>query len=206
MDHRYQTMLLFGCPGAGKGTQGELMGRIPGFYHMSTGDMFRSLSRESELGRVFFEYSSKGELMPDAVTIEMWSKYMHSQVVQSHYRPDREVLVLDGIPRTKAQAEFIDEHIDVLAIVHLIAPDKSAMIERLSRRAAKQGRHDDAKAEVVQNRLDVYERDTKPVLEHYSPDLIHEVDALGTPAMVLGGILRIVAPIQAERFGNVLSV
>lgn len=204
MSERYQTALLFGCPGAGKGTQGELLGRVPGFYHMSTGDMFRSLDRESNIGRLFFDHSSKGELVPDEVTIDMWSKYMYSQVVQGKFNPQREMLILDGIPRTAAQAAIIEQHVEVLAIVHLVATDKEAMIQRLSRRAERQGRIDDAKVEVVRNRLDVYARETKPVLLHYSTDVIHEVNAQGTPALVLKGVLDVLAPIQAK-LGNVLT-
>ena len=65
MGYRYQAVLLFGTPGAGKGTQGNLLGQVPGYFHLSTGDMFRAMDRGSELGRVFFEYSSRGDLVPD---------------------------------------------------------------------------------------------------------------------------------------------
>ena len=67
---RYKTVLLFGAPGAGKGTQGKILGKVPGFYHLACGDVFRSLDMGSELGSKFMEYSSRGELVPDALTIE----------------------------------------------------------------------------------------------------------------------------------------
>src|SRR3954463_12245962 len=95
---RYQTILLFGAPGAGKGTQGKILGFVPGFYHLSCGEVFRTLDTTSDLGRVFMEYSSRGELVPDEVTIEMWHQNMHAQTVLSLYKPHVDLLVLDGIP------------------------------------------------------------------------------------------------------------
>ena len=65
MTDRYQTILLFGAPGSGKGTQGKILGQIPGFYHLSCGEVFRTLDTSSELGRTFMEYSSRGELVPE---------------------------------------------------------------------------------------------------------------------------------------------
>jgi len=66
---RYESILLFGAPGSGKGTQGKIIGTIPGFYHSATGEIFRSLDLQSEMGRVFWEYAGKGKLVPDEITI-----------------------------------------------------------------------------------------------------------------------------------------
>ena len=197
MSERYQAILLFGAPGAGKGTQGLLLGNIPGFFHMSTGDMFRTLDHNSEIGQLFDQYSARGELVPDEVTTKMWSEYVHAQTVLSLYKPNQDLLCLDGIPRTVAQAHSIKEHIDVRGIIHLVAPNPEEMVMRLQRRAIEQKRVDDAKIDVIRNRLDIYERETRPVLDQFDPNLIHEVNAIGTPAEVLGGILRVLAPIQA---------
>jgi len=202
MTDRYQTVLLFGAPGAGKGTQGELLGGLPGFFHMSTGDMFRSLDKQSELGTVFFEYSSKGELVPDEVTIDMWRTYMNALRTLGRFRPHRDLLVLDGMPRTSAQTELIAEAIEVRAVIHLVASDREAMIERLRRRAIQQGRTDDAKENVVRNRIDVYERETRPVLDRYDRSIIHDVDAIGTQAEVLKGVLDAVNPIRRAVFNE----
>lgn len=196
MAERFKTVLLFGAPGAGKGTQGELIGKVPGFYHMSTGDMFRALDRNSEMGKKFEAYSSKGELVPDELTIELWQEYMNKQISDGKFDPKTTLLILDGLPRTVAQAKVIDPLIDVLAIVHLNAMDKEAMVTRLRERAIKQQRADDAKEEVVRNRLDVYERETSPVLDVYDSSLVHEIDALRTMAIVMSEVLAVVAPIQ----------
>lgn len=206
MDRKYQTVLLFGAPGAGKGTQGKILGQIPGFYHLSCGDVFRNLDIHSQLGQVFYEYSSKGELVPDDVTVKMWAENLHAQTVLSIYKPHDDLLVLDGIPRTLRQAQIMDEHVDVLSIVHLVCPDRDAMVKRLRRRALKENRADDAREDVIVNRWKVYEAETAPVLGHYPSDIIREVDALGSPASVLQHVLEIVAPVQEEHFSNALEV
>ena len=202
MSDRYRTVLLFGAPGAGKGTQGELLGGLPGYFHLSTGDMFRSLDKKSELGRVFFEYSSKGELVPDEVTIDMWRTYMNALRTLGRFRPHTHLLVLDGMPRTSKQTELISEAIDVRGVIHLIASDPDAMVERLRQRALEQGRTDDAQDDVVRNRIDVYRRETRPVLDRYDTSIIHEVDAIGTQAEVLTGVLGAATRIRREAFGD----
>ncbi|MEY5032826.1 MAG: adenylate kinase, partial [Planctomycetota bacterium] len=106
---RYKTILLFGAPGAGKGTQGKILGKVPGFYHLACGDVFRSLDMASDLGRKFMEYSSRGELVPDELTIEMWRQNMHAQTVLSIYKPNVDLLVLDGIPRNVNQAKHLEQ-------------------------------------------------------------------------------------------------
>ena len=83
MSKRYQTILLFGAPGSGKGTQGKVLGQIPGFYHLSCGEVFRTLNINSELGKIFYEYSSRGELVPDDVTVNMWKENIVAQTVAS---------------------------------------------------------------------------------------------------------------------------
>lgn len=205
MPDRYQTVLLFGPPGVGKGTQGRILAQIPGFYHISTGDMFRSLDIHSELGRVFVEYSSKGELVPDEVTTKLWEEHTHALTVLSRFKPREDLLILDGMPRTVKQARLLEEHIEVLEVVHLVANDMNKMVKRLQRRALKENRVDDAKESVIRNRFEVYEQETRPVLDFYSDDLIREVDAMGSPGNVLQHILEVLVPVQEQHFSNALT-
>jgi adenylate kinase len=202
MTSRYQTVLLFGAPGAGKGTQGKILGSIPGFFHLSCGEVFRSIDTTSELGRVFLQYSSRGELVPDDVTIKMWHQNMHAQTVLSRYKPEQDLLVLDGIPRSVSQAKLLQEYLDVLLIVHLICPDREKMFLRLRRRALKENRVDDAREDVIRRRWEVYEKETHPVLDFYPKKVVRDVNAMGSPARVLQHILEVLVPVQEEHFTN----
>ena len=205
MATRYQTVLLFGAPGAGKGTQGKILGQIPGFFHVSCGDVFRTMDTNSKIGKIFMEYSSRGELVPDEVTVQMWSQNIHAQTVLSMYKPNVDLLVLDGIPRNPNQAVLMKKHIKVLQIIHLVCSDKEKMIERLRKRALKENRHDDAKEDVIRKRWAVYERETFPVLECYPKEIIAEVDAIGSPANVLQKLLSQIVPVQESHFRNPIT-
>ncbi|MFM7808216.1 MAG: adenylate kinase family protein, partial [Planctomycetota bacterium] len=196
MPDRYKCILLVGAPGAGKGTQGKILGHIPGFFHLACGDVFRSLDLTSPLGKKFMEYSSRGELVPDELTVEMWQQNMHAQTVLSLYKPAQDLLLLDGIPRTITQAKAVDKYLDVLLVLHLICPDEDEMVRRMRRRALKENRLDDADEKVIRRRFEVYRRETAPILSHYPASIIKEVPATGSPAMVLMKVLDIVAPLQ----------
>jgi adenylate kinase len=198
-------VLLFGAPGSGKGTQGKILGQVPGFYHLSCGEVFRSLDINSELGKKFREFSSRGELVPDEVTVKMWAQNIHAQTILSIYKPHNDLLILDGIPRSLHQARLMDKYINVLEIIHLVCKDKDKMVERLQRRALKENRADDAKKEVIIRRWEVYEAETRPVLSHYPASIVREVDALGSPASVLQHVLEAVVPIQEKHFRNSLE-
>lgn len=195
-DRYYQTILLFGAPGVGKGTQGKILGAIPGFFHMSMGDAFRTLDPQSEIGQTCIRYSNRGELVPNELTIRLWREYVSRKIEDGAYRPTTDLLVLDGIPRNKDQAALIEDYVDVLGIVHLVAKHEEAMIERLRRRALKENRADDAREEVIRRRWEVYREVTEPVLHHYADRIVREVDAVGSPGSVLVNVLQIVVPIQ----------
>jgi adenylate kinase len=197
---RYKTILLFGAPGSGKGTQGRILGTIPGFFHCACGDVFRSIDISSELGRVFYEFSSRGELVPDDVTVKMWAQNLHARTVLSEYKPKKDLLVLDGIPRTLAQAKIMDRYIEVLLVIHLYCNDLEAMFERLKRRALKENRFDDADEKVIRKRWAVYESETKPVLTHYPKSKIVEINSISSPSHVLMEILNHVVPEQEAHF------
>lgn len=205
MEQQFKTVLLFGPPGAGKGTQGKILGAIPGFVHLATGDMFRALDRESELGRRITAYSSRGELVPDDLTIELWQDHLKKMIGDKRYRPKTDLLILDGIPRSIVQANALERYIDVLAVMQLRVPDYNELIGRMKRRAIQEGRHDDADEAVIRRRFEVYEDATAPVLAHYGPRLTYEIDAIGTPAEVLFRLLEIVVPLQKQNFPNALQ-
>jgi len=190
---KLRTILLFGAPGSGKGTQGKILGNIPNYYHCACGDVFRNLNADGRLGRVFLEYSSRGELVPDESTVDLWRTNIQANTMLGRFNPERDTLVLDGIPRNAAQAQMLQGTLDVRALLHLTCPEMNKMVERLQRRALRDNRLDDANLDVIRNRLQVYEGETKPVIDFYGPDIVHNIDATQTPVEVLRDILRIVA-------------
>ena len=187
---KYRTFLLFGPPGAGKGTQGKILGTIPNFFHCACGDVFRSLKTDSKIGAVFLEYSSRGELVPDQPTIELWRYFIDGSTKTGRFHPEQDTLVLDGIPRNVQQAEMLRDTLNVVAVFYLRCTHVDQLVERLQRRALKENRLDDANIDVIRKRLKTYDRESKPVLDFYGKTLLHRINADQTPAKVLFDILR----------------
>jgi adenylate kinase len=189
--NRYVTYLFMGAPGSGKGTQGKALGAVPRFFHCACGEVFRSLDLRTPLGLKFVEYSSKGLLVPDDLTVELWRTKIEAQVLEAEFKPDIDSLVLDGIPRNVSQAKLMENLIDVRRVFHLSCPNRNELVRRLRKRAIKDNRLDDASEEVIRKRLATYEAETKPVLDFYS-GLVTEIDALQPPVKVLHDILVVI--------------
>lgn len=186
---RYPAILLFGCPGSGKGTQGAVLGAMPNLRHLAMGDIFRALDKASEIGLEFLSYSTKGQLVPDELTIRVFRHHVDALVTAGQLDLAYHTLLLDGIPRTVKQVELLQTVIEVKQIVHLMIEDRDALIQRLVKRAASSKRPDDADRAVIENRILVYERETHPVLDAYPKKLIARVNADQPPL----GVLRDVA-------------
>jgi adenylate kinase len=167
--------------------------------------MFRGLDRESELGKEFLKYSSQGLLVPDELTCRLWQQFVQGLIDTNAYRPQMDLLLLDGIPRSLGQAATLDQQIEVLQVVHLVCPDADQLVRRIQRRAEKQGRHDDADESVIRRRLQVYEQETRPVLDHYDASVVQEVDATGLPMQVTRRVLNTLIPAVESRFANPLG-
>jgi adenylate kinase len=185
----YRTYLLFGAPGSGKGTQGKALGTVPRFFHCACGDVFRSMDTRTKVGQAFIYYSRRGELVPDAISIELWKEWISSAVEAHLFKPELDALLLDGIPRNLKQAKLMESLIEVVKVFHLSCPDRSMLAERLRKRALNDNRLDDANEAVIRKRLETYEIETKPILGYYGPELIHTIDATQSPARVLWEIL-----------------
>ena len=187
---KYRSILLFGAPGVGKGTQGKILGSIPNYFHCACGDVFRNLRSESKLGKIFVEYSGRGQLVPDEPTIELWRDFIENTTRSGRFHPDTDTLVLDGIPRNVPQAEILRDTLNVAAVFYMKSSDEKKLIARIQRRAIKENRLDDANLTVIRDRLHVYENETKPVLQFYGRKLVHNINADQSPAKVLADILR----------------
>ena len=190
---KYRSILLFGAPGAGKGTQGKVLGVIPNFFHCACGDVFRNLRPDSPLGKIFIAYSSRGQLVPDGTTIRLWKQTIANTTKTGRFHPGQDTLVLDGIPRNVHQAKILKDTLNVVAVFLLKSADEKKLIARIQRRAIKENRLDDANLAVIRERLKVYEQETKPVLKFYGRRLVHHINADQSPAKVLADILRIAA-------------
>ena len=198
----YVTYLFMGAPGSGKGTQGKVLGSVPRFFHCACGEVFRSLDLRTPLGQKFIEYSSKGLLVPDDLTVELWRTKIEAQVLEAEFKPDIDALVLDGIPRNVNQAKLMERLIDVKQVFHLSCPDRDELVRRLRKRAIKDNRLDDANEEVIRKRLLTYEAETKPVLNFYA-GLVTTVDALQPPVKVLQDIISAIWNASHESIASV---
>ena len=186
---RYRTILILGAPGSGKGTQGKVLGSVPRFHHLACGDVFRSLDTRTPLGQQFVSYASKGELMPDDLTVKLWRANVKDRVESRLYKPDIDFLVLDGIPRNVEQAKLLEADVEVLKLFHLSCPNREELARRLRKRALKDNRFDDASDKVIYERFAIYDAETKPILDYYSGDKVVNIDASQSPARVLHEIL-----------------
>ena len=158
-------VLLLGPQGSGKGTQAVQIAAAHGVPHIATGDMFRAaIAANSELGREVQPILAAGRLVPDEITIAL----IRERLAQ----PDAaDGFILDGFPRNIAQADALDAMLAEierpLSIVLLLELDDAVCRERMRKRAELEGRDDDARPEVIERRLEIYHRDTEPVIEHY---------------------------------------
>ena len=183
-----KAVLLFGYPGCGKGTQGEVLAGMPNLLHLAMGDIFRALDKQSAIGKEFLSYSTKGLLVPDELTVRVWKRHVEGLAAEDTYRPDYHVLLLDGIPRTPSQVELLIELIEVLAVIHLGIADRDVLVNRLKGRALKSDRPDDADESVIRKRIEVYEAETMPVLNTFDSKLVTNINADQPPLAVLRDI------------------
>lgn len=182
--------IILGAPGSGKGTQGQILGRVPRFVHCACGDVFRSLDTRTALGKQFVEYSSRGELVPDELTIELWKAQIDNLSDSHLYKPDIDFLILDGIPRNVRQAEILTRYLEVHQVFHLSCPNRDELARRMRKRALKDNRIDDASDKVIDQRIATYEAETKPILDFYPEDRITTIDATQPPVKVLAEMIH----------------
>lgn len=183
------SILLFGPPGAGKGTLGKFLASSGSQYYLSTGDIFRSLRLSSPAGKLYYSYASRGELLPDEATLEIWKYYVQGLIATNSYYPETQDLLLDGIPRTLAQAEQLQEFLQVRHIIVLEISNRQEILRRMQRRARIKGRLDDVDVEVLKKRLEQYEEETDKIFNFYPPHLISHIDGTQKPLEVLRDVL-----------------
>jgi len=171
-------IVIFGKPGAGKGTQAEFLKSKYQLFHISTGDLFRHhISNKTDLGMLAQSYMDKGDLVPDQVTIDMLK-----DAVETH--SEAKGFIFDGFPRTSKQAEALDtflseKSMQISATVALEADD-DVLVERLVNRGKTSGRVDDQDEEKIRNRFEEYNNKTAPLRDFYEAQgKFHSVDGIG---------------------------
>ncbi|WAC66667.1 adenylate kinase [Agrococcus sp. SL85] len=180
-------LLIVGPPGAGKGTQAARIAEALGVPAVSTGDIFRqNIKEQTELGQRVTAILDAGEYVPDELTNELVDDRLAQADAEAGY-------LLDGYPRTAGQVAYLDgvnarRGEELHAVVRLVA-DTDEVVRRLSARAAEQGRSDDTE-EVIRHRLEVYERETAPLVATFAErGLVVEVDGIGSVDEVTERIL-----------------
>lgn len=172
-------LVLFGKPGAGKGTQAAFLKTTFNLVHISTGDLFRyNIKNETKLGKLAQSYMDNGDLVPDQVTIDM----LEAEVDRN---PNAEGFIFDGFPRTEAQAGALDTFLEtknmkVNATIALEAED-DILVKRLLERGQTSGRTDDQDEEKIRNRFDEYNQKTDPLRDYYlGQQKFHSINGIGT--------------------------
>jgi adenylate kinase len=184
-------IILFGKPGAGKGTQAEFLKDKYNLVHISTGDVFRyNLKNDTELGRQAKVYMDRGDLVPDELTIRM----LQDEVEKN---PQATGFLFDGFPRTIAQADALEAFLNskgwgVTATIALEADDE-ILIKRLLERGKTSGRADDQDEEKIRNRYEEYNQKTAPLIAYYDEkNLFHSVDGIGEISEITERLSRVI--------------
>ena len=184
-------LVLFGKPGAGKGTQAEFLKSKYELFHISTGDLFRHhITNATDLGKLAKSYMDQGDLVPDQVTIDMLKDSVESN-------PEAKGFIFDGFPRTTKQAIALDEFLteksmSITATVALEAAD-DVLIGRLLNRGITSGRVDDQDEVKIRHRFDEYNRKTVPLRDFYQDqEKFHSVNGIGSIDEITGRLTLLI--------------
>ncbi|CAN5230872.1 adenylate kinase [soil metagenome] len=184
---RYQAIVFLGPPGSGKGTQARILGEVPGYAFVSMGEILRKLDPGTRAGRERREIMEGGGLVPTDMVISTWLRFMQTELAETGFRADQDILALDGLPRNTEQVEALAPHLTIQRVVHLQCENDEILLDRI--RGRKAGRQDDRDDRVIRHRFEIYRQETEPLLGAFPPATIATVDAAQPPLHVLGAIV-----------------
>ncbi len=187
----YKAIILFGAPGTGKGTQAELLMKKGGYFHFSTGNMFRNLDKKTKTGKVIIDLIDHGNFVPDDLALKLFEETLDKYVNDKRFNPEKEILILDGIPRTKEQVHHLRKVVDIKKIIYFVIKDEVAIERTTKKRSGEENREDDKNADIVKKRLETFKRITLPILKEYKKDLIVEINGERSVDEIHRDILRI---------------
>jgi len=165
----HKGILLFGYPGSGKGTQGQILAALPGFHHISTGEIFRNLDASNPHYDDVQATIRAGDLVSDELVMRLFSHHIQNV-------PENDFLVIDGLPRNRDQVDRLSALTEIVKIFKLSVYDESVVVKRLRERARVQGRPDDTEA-VIEHRLDVYRNETESCIRAYKGTILTRIQA-----------------------------
>jgi adenylate kinase len=183
-------ILLLGAPGSGKGTQGKILAERLGLPKITTGDLLRAaIKAETPLGREARRFYDDGKLVPDTIVLSLIKDELAKPAAQQG-------AILDGFPRTAPQAELVDrtlgERGQRLNHILLLDVTEEELVRRMMARAAQEGRSDDT-PDAIRTRLQVYQRDTAPLIAHFAQrGIVHRVPGTGSVDAIATEIKRII--------------
>jgi adenylate kinase len=154
------------------------------------GDIFRKLPRNGPIGREIEQYTSQGRMVPDDLTVRIFTRHLQILEMQEVLLVEQHTLILDGLPRSYAQAEMLDQFLEVVQIFHLNIEDTDLAMDRLKARALRENRLDDMNEEVIKRRLATYYEETYQTLSFYPPEIVYEIDAAQSTIDVLRDIVN----------------
>jgi len=196
---KFPTVLLFGPPGAGKGTLGRFLDQANTQRYVSSGAIFRSLDPDSSAGQLYYTYAKKKKLVPDDVTLEIWWHYVQGLIATNRYYPAHQDLLLEGIPRTAHQAQALLQWIEVRHIIVLESSDQDGLYHRMLRRARLEGKLNEMTEKEFQQQFDDYCQEIDAVLRIYPSHLISRVNAEQRSLEVLRDVLVRLSHILSSR-------
>jgi len=189
---RPRAFYLIGPPASGKGTHGRIIGSLPGFFHFSMGQAFRTWQprddREIQTLVEAHEITSQGQLASDELAYRIFLDCYSGICSARKFRPHADILILDGIPRRASQAKWLADRVECLKVLLLECP-RDVILERVKKRAMAEGRADDTVA-VLSTRMDVYYQELEPLLGSFAPSQISRISSHRSPVTVLKHLLE----------------